>query len=81
MVGGLGGSEVLLLSGIIGGVAGLFFRNKSKSRWIGFGLGFVGAIFTTYIMILFIPQFYQAYPFSSILASWFFNFVFKKISK
>lgn len=76
----LGGLELLVLCAIIGGIAGIFFRDKSKSKWIGFALGFVGAIIVSYMLVLFVFQSYIAIPFYSILGSWLFNFVFKKIS-
>ena len=76
----LGGLEILILCAIIGGIAGIFFRDKSKSGWVGFVLGFVGAILVSYILVQTVFQSYLAIPFYSILGSWLFNFIFKKLS-
>jgi len=75
------GSEVLIVSGIVGGVSGILFRDKSKSKWIGFVLGFIGGIITTLILLYFIFKTYIAILLYSILGSWYFNFIVKKISK
>ena len=77
----LGGLEILALCSILGGVAGLFFRDKKTKAWIGFLLGMIGAAVVSFLLAQFVSQSLLAIPVYSILGSWLFNLVFKKISK
>jgi hypothetical protein len=77
----LGGLEILIICSIIGGILGIFLRDKSRSAWIGFALGAVGAAVTSYVLVQTVFASFIAIPFYSLLGSWLFNFLFKKISR
>ena len=78
-----GGSELLLICTIIGGVVGYFKRNKNKKygALIGIILGVVGSVVMNLIGITFIIQSYLAIPVYSILGAWLFNYIWLKFQK
>jgi uncharacterized membrane protein YeaQ/YmgE (transglycosylase-associated protein family) len=75
----LGGIEILVLCSIVGGVFGIFFRDKKRSGWLGFIIGAIGAAITSYLLASFVFASLIAIPIYSILGSWVFNVIFKKI--
>jgi hypothetical protein len=75
----LGGLEILVICSIIGGVLGIFFRDKNRSAWIGFVIGAVGAAVTSYVLVETVFASFIAIPFYSLLGSWLFNLIFRKI--
>jgi|GEM_PF-2202733 len=77
----LGGLEILVICTIIGGVLGIFFRDKRRAKWLGFVLGAFGAMITSYVLVQFVFQSLFAIPIYSILGSWAFNAIFKQIAK
>ena len=76
----LGAIEVLAICAILGGILGIYFRDKSKSKWIGILLGVIGACITSVIFIKYVFTGFIAIPLYSLIGSWLFNFGFKKIS-
>lgn len=68
----LGGTEILLICAVIGGVIGYFKRNKTRKNGtlIGIILGVVGSIVTTVLLITFLFQSYLAMPVYAILGAW-----------
>ncbi len=76
----LGGLEILVLCSIIGGVVGVFFRDKKRRAWVGFVLGVAGAILTSLLLVEFVWASYIALPVYAVLGSWLFNWIFKKLS-
>ena len=77
----LGGLEILVLCSILGGICGLFFKDKKTKGWIGFLLGMIGAAIVAFLLAQFVFQSLLAIPVYSILGSWLSNLIFKKISK
>ncbi len=77
----LGGLEILAVCSILGGVLGIFFRDKRRAKWLGFILGAVGAVITSFILAQFVFQSLYAIPLYSILGSWLLNTLFKKVAK
>lgn len=77
----LGGLEILAICAIMGGLLGIAFRDKKRGAWVGFVVGAVGAIITTYLLIELIFASYLAMPVYAILGSWLFNLLFKKVFK
>ncbi|WP_343668460.1 hypothetical protein [Chitinophaga sp.] len=79
----LGGSELLLICIILGGVIGYFRRNKDKKNGalVGIILGVVGSIVINIIGITFILQSYLAIPVYAILGAWLFNYIWSKLQK
>ncbi|SEW45858.1 hypothetical protein SAMN05428988_6154 [Chitinophaga sp. YR573] len=79
----LGGSELLLICAIIGGVVGYFKRNKNRKNGalIGIILGVVGSIAITILLITFLFQSYLAMPVYAIFGAWLFNYIWSKFQK
>lgn len=76
----LGGLEILAISAILGGVLGIYFRNKTTTKPIlGIVLGVLGALMTSYLLVEFVFASTLAVPVYSILGSWLFNFSWAKI--
>lgn len=77
----MGGLEILVLCSIIGGVLGLFvFRDKNVKAWIAFSLGAVGAALTSFMLVSILFASYLAIPVYSVLGSWLFNLIYKKMA-
>lgn len=79
----LGGSEILLISAIIGGVTGYYKRNKRQKNGalVGVILGFVGAIAVTFLGSTFLFQSYLLIPVYSIIGALLFNYAWTKLQK
>ncbi|PWV46481.1 hypothetical protein [Chitinophaga sp. S165] len=79
----LGGTEVLLICTIIGGVFGYFRRNKSRKNGalIAIILGVVGSLAVNLLLLTFLFQSYLAMPVYAILGAWFFNYIWSKFQK
>lgn len=79
----LGGTEILLICAVIGGVIGYFKRNKNKKNGTltGVILGVVGSIAIAVLLTIFLFQSYLAIPVYSILGAWLFNYIWSKFQK
>jgi uncharacterized membrane protein YeaQ/YmgE (transglycosylase-associated protein family) len=79
----LGGTEILLICAIIGGVVGYFRRSKNKRNGAlaGIILGIAGSIVMTLLLITFVFQSYLAMPVYAVFGAWFFNYIWSKLRK
>jgi uncharacterized membrane protein YeaQ/YmgE (transglycosylase-associated protein family) len=79
----LGGSEILVICAIIGGIIGYFKRNKRQKNGalVGIVLGFVGAIAVTLLLSTFVFQSYYLIPVYSIIGALLFNYAWAKLQK
>jgi uncharacterized membrane protein YeaQ/YmgE (transglycosylase-associated protein family) len=79
----LGGSEILLICAILGGVVGYFRRNKSRKNGalVGIILGVVGSLITNVLLVSFVFQSYLAIPVYAIFGAWLFNYIWSKFQK
>jgi uncharacterized membrane protein YeaQ/YmgE (transglycosylase-associated protein family) len=79
---GLGGLEILVICGLIGGVVGYFLRTKSNKNGalIGVLLGVSGALFMTWLLVTILVASYLLMPVYAIFGSWLANFLFKKVA-
>jgi uncharacterized membrane protein HdeD (DUF308 family) len=77
----LGGLEILAICSILGGVLGIFFRDKRRAKWLGFILGAIGAVITSFILAQFVFQSLFAIPLYAALGSWLLNTLFKRVAK
>lgn len=79
----LGGSEILVICAIIGGIIGYFKRNKRQKNGalVGIILGFVGAIVVTLLLSKFVFQSYFLIPVYSIIGALLFNYAWAKLQK
>jgi uncharacterized membrane protein YeaQ/YmgE (transglycosylase-associated protein family) len=79
----LGGSEILLICAVIGGIIGYFRRNKRQKNGalIGIILGFVGAIVVTLLLSRFVFQSYFLIPVYSIIGALLFTYSWAKLQK
>ena len=75
----MGGLEILVLGAIIGGILGIFFRDKRRAAWVGFALGAIGAMVTSYVLVELVFASLLLIPVYSVLGSWLFNYVSRKI--
>ena len=75
----MGALEILVVTAIIGGVFGLFFKSKLTKAWIGFALGAVGAAVIAFLLASFVFQSILAIPVYGIFGSWLFNYIYKKV--
>ena len=75
----LGGLENLIVCTIIGGIFGILFRDKTKSKWIGLIIGIFGAIISTFLLSYLVNISFVGVIIYSIFGSWIFNLVFKKL--
>ncbi|UPK66680.1 hypothetical protein [Chitinophaga filiformis] len=79
----LGGTEILLICAIIGGVIGYFRRvkNRKNGALIGIILGMVGAVVVNILLITFVFQSYFAIPVYAILGAWLFTYIWSRFQK
>jgi len=82
-IGGIGGSELLVICALIGAVTGYFCRNKNSKNGavIGVVLGIIGGLVTSFLLAMFIYGSLIAMPLYAILGAWLFNLAWSKISK
>ena len=74
------GLEILVGCALLGGLLGITFRDKKQKAIVGFVVGLVGAVITTFALVQFVFQSYLAMPVYAVFGSWLANFVFKKIN-
>lgn len=79
----MGGLEILVVSSLIGGILGYFFRSKSKniSPLAGIVLGFIGAVIMGFVLVEILFKSLLAVPFYAIFGAWFFNYIIAKLKK
>ena len=77
----MGGLEILVISTVVGGVLGYFFRSKKVKPIIGILLGLTGAAIMGYVLTELVFQSILAIPVYAIFGSWLFNFIAAKVKK
>ena len=77
----LGGSEILVICAIIGGLIGYFRRNKRQKNGalVGIILGLVGAIAVTLLLSKFVFQSLLLIPVYAIIGALLFNYGWAKL--
>ena len=75
----MSGLEILIVCSVLGGLLGITFRDKKRKPWVGFVVGAIGSAITTFILVQTVFQSYLAMPVYSILGSWLFSLIFKKV--